>query len=67
MSTIAEIEAAIEKLADPQVNELAQWLETLRQRRIAPPVVEAWLEHARGAALQGVTTAGMMALTRGEE
>ena len=33
MSTIAEIEAAIEKLPGPQVEELAQWLDTLRQRR----------------------------------
>jgi hypothetical protein len=67
MSTIAEIEAAIEKLADPQVDELARWLDTLRRQRIAPPVVEAWLEHARGAAQPEVTTAALTALTRGEE
>jgi len=33
MSSIAEIENAIEKLPAPQVDELAGWLETLRVRR----------------------------------
>ncbi len=67
MSSIAEIEAAIEKLPAPQVDELAVWLETFRLRRPAAPLIESWLEQARGAATQGVTTAGVMALTRGEE
>ena len=67
MSTIAEIEAAIEKLPDPQVDELAKWLAALRLRRAAPPRVDSWLNHARGAAGPGATTAGVMALTRGEE
>jgi hypothetical protein len=67
LSTIADIEAAIENLPDPQLEELAGWLETLRQRRAAPPSVESWLEHARGAGLPDVTTSGVMALTRGEE
>ena len=67
MSTIAEIEAAIERLPAPEVDELAGWLETLRVRRATPPLVESWLEHARGAALPGVTTAQVQALTRGEE
>jgi hypothetical protein len=67
MSNIAEIEAAIENLPDPQVDQLAHWLETHRQRRTAPPPVESWLQRARGAALPGVKSKDVMALTRGEE
>jgi hypothetical protein len=67
MSTIADIEAAIENLAAPQVEELAGWLETFRLRRATPATVKRWLDDARGAARPGVTTAGVMALTRGEE
>jgi hypothetical protein len=67
MNDIAEIEAAIEKLPDPQVNELAHWLENLRQRRIKPAPVETWLKHARGAALPQTKTDDVMVLTRGEE
>jgi len=67
MSSIAEIEDAIEKLPAPQVDELAGWLEAFRARRAAPTPVESWLQHARGAALPGETTAKVMALTRGEE
>ena len=67
MSTIADIEAAIENLPAPQVEELAGWLETLRLRRETPAPVERWLEDARGAARPEVTTKGVMALTRGEE
>ena len=67
MSTIAEIEAAIANLPAPQVDELAQWLEAHRARRATPASVECWLEHARGAALAGVSTEAVMTLTRGEE
>lgn len=67
MSTIAEIEAAIEHLPVPQVEELAIWLEAYRARRAAPVSAAAWLERARGAARPGVTTAEVMALTRDEE
>jgi len=67
MSTITEIEAAIERLPEPQVDELAAWLETLRMRRTTAPAVESWLSRAVGAAKPGVTTADVMALTRGEE
>jgi hypothetical protein len=67
MSSIAEIENAIEKLTAPQVDELAGWLERLRARRATPPPVEGWLQRARGAALPGETTAKVMALTRGGE
>lgn len=66
MSTITEIEAAIESLPEPQVDELAAWLEKFRAWRAPPPPVEIWLSHAVGAAKPGVTTADVMALTRGE-
>lgn len=66
MSTIAEIETAIEKLPTPQVDQLARWLETFRMRRATPASVETWLEKARGA-VHGVTTSKVMALTRGED
>ena len=67
MSSIAEIEDAIEKLPAPQVDELAGWLEALRVRRARPLPVESWLQRARGVALPGETTAKVLALTRGEE
>jgi hypothetical protein len=67
MSSIAEIEAAIEKLADPQVEQLARWLETHRHERAAVPPVESWLQQARGCAIPGMKTQDVMALTRKEE
>lgn len=67
MSTVAEIEAAIENLSPPQVDELAAWLEAIRVRRATPPPVESWLQGARGVALPNATTANVMALTRDEE
>ena len=67
MSTIAEIEEAIEKLPAPQVEELAGWLEELRLKRAAHPAVDRWLQGSRGAAISGVTTQGIMAMSRGEE
>ena len=67
MSTVAEIETAIERLPTPQVDELAVWLEAHRARRAASLAAEAWLERARGAALPDVTTADVMVITRGEE
>jgi hypothetical protein len=67
MSTIAEIETAIEQLPTPQVEELAIWLEAHRARRAAALAAEAWLKQARGAARPDVTTAEVMTLTRGEE
>jgi hypothetical protein len=65
MSTIAEIEAAIENLSAHEVEELAIWLESHRARRTTPLPAEAWLTRARGARRPGVTTAELMALTRG--
>ena len=67
MSSIAEIEKAIEKLPAPQLEELARWLDRLRCAHAERPAVEAWLQRARGVAVPGQTTANVMALTRGEE
>ena len=67
MTTITEIEAAIENLTASQVDELAGWLEALRVRRTTPPPVENWLQRARGAARPDATTANVMDLTHGEE
>lgn len=67
MTTITEIEAAIEKLPPPLIEELAGWLEKLHTRQVAPAAVDNWLQRARGAANPGVTTASVMDLTRGEE
>lgn len=66
MSSVTEIEAAIEKLPEPQIEQLAIWLETFRQRRGKTLPPEIWLARARGAARQGVKTDDVMALTRGE-
>jgi len=67
MNRLAEIESAIERLTAAQVDELATWMEQFRVRRGMQPPGDAWLERARGAAQPGVTTEGVMALTRGEE
>ena len=40
MSTLVEIEKAIETLPAPQVSELAVWLDRFRQRRAIPSVSE---------------------------
>ena len=66
MMTLAEIESAIEKLPAPQLDELSQWLEALRSRRLVAPPSEAWLKVARGAASGGATTSEVLAATRGE-
>ena len=67
MKTIAEIENAIECLSGAEVAELAAWMEQFRVRHATEPPVEGWLERARGAARPGITTEGVMGLTRGEE
>lgn len=65
MSTLGEIEAAIEHLPARQVEELAAWLDQRRSvRGVEPRSAEAWLERARGAAAPGMTTDAVMALTR---
>jgi hypothetical protein len=67
MSTLAEIEAAIQQLPAQEVIELAQWIEELRSRQCSEMPMDEWLNRARGAALPGTTTADLMNLTRGEE
>jgi hypothetical protein len=66
MNTISEIERAIESLPDPQVAELAAWLEQLRARRAVLSPADKWLEKARGAVRPGVTTKDVQALAREE-
>ncbi len=67
MNTIAEIETAIARLPEPDVAELAAWLGKFRAQRDVHRPVKAWLERARGVSRPEVTTAEVMALTRGEE
>lgn len=67
MSTLREIEAAIEQLPEHQVDELCSWLRELRGRQISPVSVEQWLQRARGVGGPGVTTEQVLAVTRGEE
>jgi len=67
MSTVAEIEAAIERLSPKQVEELFNWLEIHRTRRASKVPVDAWLARSRGVARPGVTTAELLTLTRGDE
>ncbi len=66
MTTVAEIEAAIEQLPQQQVEELASWLETHRAERTSLISYDAWLGKAKGAARPGATTLDVMELTRGE-
>jgi hypothetical protein len=66
MTTLNDIEAAIEKLPPPQVDELANWLEALRARRGSTQTIEVWLDRARGAAKPDVTTSRVLNETRGD-
>ncbi|HTW94596.1 MAG TPA: hypothetical protein VMD30_07375 [Tepidisphaeraceae bacterium] len=67
MSSITEIEAAIEKLPRAQVEELATWLDSVLNRRPKSSSMDCWLKQARGAAQTRMTTTEVMALTRGDE
>ncbi len=67
MNTLIEIEFAIERLTIAEVAELAAWINQYRTRHASQSPDEAWLRRARGAARSGVTTEGVLALTRGEE
>ena len=67
MSSVAEIEAAIEKLPVPQVDQLAHWLEGFLQRRVSTPALENWFLDAQGEAVPDAQTQAIMNLTRGEE
>jgi hypothetical protein len=67
MSTLAEIEAAIECLSAKDVEELSAWLRQRDTRGTGGLPVETWLKRARGAAVPGATTDALQALTRGEQ
>ncbi len=66
MSNRKEIERAIEQLPHAELLSLAAWIDTKVQAPIPAIPAKAWLEKARGAAQAGVTTAGVMVLTRSE-
>ena len=66
MSSITDIEAAIENLPASQLEELSKWFEEYRLRRTTPAQVESWLKQAKGAATPSITTTSIMAVTRGE-
>ena len=67
MSTLSEIEAAIEKLPEPQIDELAQWFSQRLAMKGRPAGLDEWITRARGAAKLGVTTDSIMSETRGED
>jgi hypothetical protein len=71
VSTIAEIEAAVEKLPPTQQQELyaslGARLKTLTKRGLSPEEFDVWLKKARGVGMSGMTTDQIMAMTRGEE
>ena len=66
MSTVSEIEAAIESLSPADFDELAAWI--VAKRSFPPPeaITERWLREAVGAAKEGVATDTLMQLSRGE-
>ena len=71
MSTLAEIEQAIEALPPPQVEELAVWLERRRLQKSAASAetenFKAWLAASTGIAKGRLTTDERMRETRGED
>lgn len=71
MSTLAEIQAAVEELPRAQQEELYAYigtrLESLPRRGLSREEFNEWLKTARGAAIPGITTDQIMAMTRGEE
>ncbi len=71
MSTLAEIEQAIETLPPPQVEELAVWLEQRRFQKAAANAehkeFRAWLAASTGLAKGKLTTDERMRETRGED
>lgn len=71
MSTLAEIEAAVEQLPPTQQEELYAFLgarlEARPKKNRSPEEFEAWLKTARGVGVSGMTTDEIMAMTRGEK
>lgn len=66
-SNVTEIEDAIEQLPDQQIDQLAIWFDSFRQRRSQRLTADQWLQSARGSAIPGALTDEIMSLTRGEE
>jgi hypothetical protein len=60
VSSVAEIEAAIEKLPVPPVDQLADWLEGFLQRRVSTPALENWFLDAKGEAVPDAQTQAIM-------
>lgn len=71
MSTLAEIESAVDQLPPAQQRELYEFLgarlEARPKKLRSPEEFEAWLKTARGVSVSGMTTDEMMTMTRGEE
>lgn len=67
MSTLAEIEKAIEALPPQDVDELVAWIESRKSGGTRGLPFERWLERARGAATTGLSTDAILAQTRGED
>jgi hypothetical protein len=67
VSSVAEIDAAIEKLPVPDVDQLAHWFQGFLQRRVPAPALENRLRNAKGAPISGTRTQELMKLTCGEE
>ncbi len=68
MDELEKIKPEIEKLREDQLAALRVWLETYRRRPATPPKgVDEWLRRAVGAAIPGLTTDGLLRMTRGED
>lgn len=65
MSSLQEIEDAIAKLPESEVEELLEWIAQRRPKKELSHA-EEWLHRARGAASEGVTTEGILKITRSE-
>ena len=70
MSTLTEIEAAVDQLPPTQQEELYAFLgarlEARLKKGLSSEAFEKWFQTAWGAGLPGVTTDEIMAMTRGE-
>jgi len=58
----------VHDLPEPVAKAIEAMVQTLRPEKAPEPgiAVDEWLESARGAAMPGVTTDGILAKTRGE-
>ena len=67
MSTLAEIEAAIEKLPPEQWTEIRRWMDEHAPRTSGPVDFARVLARSIGTATTGLSTADIMRMTRGED